>query len=167
MNGEPLPIEHGFPVRTLVPGLYGYVSACKWVVDMEVTSFAKISAYWTERGWSEKGPVKMSSRIDVPRSGAQVPAGRVTFGGLAWAQHTGIRGVEFAVDGGDWLAGEIATVPTDDTWVQWKGSTAVAHGDHTVRVRAIDKDGTVQTGVERDVLPDGSTGWHASDFSAS
>jgi DMSO/TMAO reductase YedYZ molybdopterin-dependent catalytic subunit len=167
MNGQPLPIEHGFPVRTIVPGLYGYVSACKWVVDMEVTRFDEISAYWTERGWGEQGPVKMSSRVDVPRSGAEVSVGEVTFGGVAWAQHTGVEGVEFAVDGGEWLAAEIAAVPNDDTWVQWKGTADVDEGDHTVRVRAIDKAGTVQTGVERDVLPDGATGWHASDFSAS
>jgi len=167
MNGQPLPIEHGFPVRTIVPGLYGYVSACKWVVDMEVTTFGDISAYWTDRGWGEKGPVKMSSRVDVPRSGAEVAAGEVTFGGVAWAQHTGIQGVEFAVDGGEWLEAEIAGVPSADTWVQWKGTADVEQGDHTVRVRAIDRDGTVQTGVERDVLPDGATGWHTSDFSAS
>jgi DMSO/TMAO reductase YedYZ molybdopterin-dependent catalytic subunit len=167
MNGSPLPIEHGFPVRTVVPGLYGYVSACKWVVDMEVTSFDEISAYWTERGWSEQGPVKMSSRIDVPRSGAEVPSGEVTFGGVAWAQHTGIEGVEFAVDGGAWRTAEVAAVPTDDTWVQWKGTTEVGEGDHTVQVRAIDKTGTVQTGVERDTVPDGATGWHSVDFSAS
>jgi DMSO/TMAO reductase YedYZ molybdopterin-dependent catalytic subunit len=167
MNGDPLPLEHGFPVRTVVPGLYGYVSACKWVVDMEVTNFSKISAYWTERGWSEKGPVKMSSRVDVPRSGADVPSGAVTFGGVAWAQHTGIQGVEFSVDGGPWTPADIASVPTDDTWVQWKGVAQVEQGDHRVRVRAIDKDGTVQTGVEHDVLPDGATGWHSSDFSCT
>jgi DMSO/TMAO reductase YedYZ molybdopterin-dependent catalytic subunit len=167
MNGQPLPIEHGFPVRVVVPGLYGYVSACKWVVDMEVTRFDRISAYWTERGWSEKGPVKMSSRVDVPRSGAEVPAGEVTFGGVAWAQHTGIRGVEFSIDEDDWLPAEIASVGTDDTWVQWKGTADVERGDHTVQVRAIDKDGTVQTGEQHDVLPDGATGWHSSDFSAS
>jgi DMSO/TMAO reductase YedYZ molybdopterin-dependent catalytic subunit len=167
MNGSPLPLEHGFPVRTVVPGLYGYVSACKWVVDMEVTNFADISAYWTERGWSEQGPIKLASRIDVPQSGAEVPAGAVSFGGVAWAQHTGIRGVEFAVDGGEWSAAEIAAPPTDDTWVQWKGVAVVEEGDHTVRVRAIDKDGQVQTGVEQDVLPDGATGWHTVDFSCT
>jgi DMSO/TMAO reductase YedYZ molybdopterin-dependent catalytic subunit len=167
MNGQPLPIEHGFPVRTVVPGLYGYVSACKWVVDMEVTNFSEISAYWTDRGWGELGPVKISSRIDVPRSGAEVPAGDVTFGGVAWAQHTGIQGVEFSVDGGDWTPGEIASPPTDDTWVQWKGVSTVDEGDHLVRVRAIDKTGAVQTGVQQDVLPDGATGWHSSDFRAT
>jgi len=167
MNGTPLPIEHGFPVRTIVPGLYGYVSACKWVVDMEVTNFDEISAYWTERGWGEQGPVKLSSRIDVPRSGEEVPSGAVTFGGVAWAQHTGIDGVEFSVDGGEWTAAEIAALPTRDTWLQWKGVAEVEEGDHTVRVRAIDKNGQVQTGVEQDVLPDGATGWHTSDFSCT
>jgi len=167
MNGTPLPIEHGFPVRTVVPGLYGYVSACKWVVDLEVTRFDDISAYWTERGWGERGPVKMSSRVDVPRSGEEVPVGEVSFGGVAWAQHTGIQGVEFSVDDGDWRTAEVAALPTTDTWVQWRGTAEVEEGDHLVRVRAIDKLGTVQTEVEADVLPDGATGWHSSDFSAS
>jgi DMSO/TMAO reductase YedYZ molybdopterin-dependent catalytic subunit len=167
MNGMPLPLDHGFPVRTVVPGLYGYVSACKWVVEMEVTTFEKITAYWTDRGWSEKGPVKISSRVDVPRSGEDVPSGAVTFGGVAWAQHTGIEGVEFSVDGEAWTEAEIAAVPNDDTWVQWKGVAEVEEGDHTVRVRAIDKDGQVQTGVEQDVLPDGATGWHTRDFSCT
>jgi DMSO/TMAO reductase YedYZ molybdopterin-dependent catalytic subunit len=168
MNGAALPLEHGFPVRTVVPGLYGYVSACKWVVDIEVTNFSEISAYWTERGWSERGPVKIASRIDVPRSGADVPAGAVSFGGVAWAQHTGIQGVEFSVDHGEWTAGHIAAVPNnDDTWVQWQGVAEVEAGDHSVRVRAIDKDGQVQTGVVHDVLPDGATGWHTSDFTCT
>jgi DMSO/TMAO reductase YedYZ molybdopterin-dependent catalytic subunit len=167
MNGTPLPLDHGFPVRTVVPGLYGYVSACKWVVDMEVTRFDEMSAYWTERGWSELGPVKLASRIDVPRSGAEVPSGSVSFGGVAWAQHTGIQGVEFSIDGEAWTDAEIAGAPSDDTWVQWKGVAVVEEGDHTVRVRAIDKDGQVQTGVEQDVLPDGATGWHARDFSCT
>ena len=91
MNGDPLTVEHGFPVRTLVPGLYGYVSACKWVVDMEVTSFDEIDAYWTTRGWSEEGPVKIASRIDVPDSGDNVSTGTLVCGGSAWKQHTGIE----------------------------------------------------------------------------
>jgi len=167
MNGVPLPIEHGFPVRTIVPGLYGYVSATKWVEDLEVTRFADISAYWTERGWGERGPVKQSSRVDVPRSGEQVDAGEVRFGGVAWAQGTGVSAVEFSVDGGPWTPAELAGVPNVDTWVQWTGSLDVEPGDHTVRVRAVDADGTVQDGTERDVLPDGATGWHTSDFTAS
>ena len=167
MNGSPLPIEHGFPVRTLVPGLYGYVSACKWVVDMEVTKFDQITAFWTDKGWSELGPVKMSSRVDVPRSGDDVPAGQVTIAGMAWSQHTGISGVEVSVDEGDWVAAELGGVPNDDTWVQWKAVVDLEAGDHVVKVRATDKVGEVQTGEEQDVLPDGATGWHSVDFSAT
>jgi DMSO/TMAO reductase YedYZ molybdopterin-dependent catalytic subunit len=166
MNGRPLPIDHGFPVRTIVPGLYGYVSACKWVVDMEVTRFDRITAYWTSKGWGEQGPVKIASRIDVPSSGDEVPAGSVDLGGVAWHQHTGIRGVEISLDGGDWQTAEIAPGPTDDTWVQWAHTARVTPGDHLVRVRAIGKDGAVQTGVERGVLPDGATGYHEVDFTA-
>ena len=167
MNGEPLPIDHGFPVRTIVPGLYGYVSACKWVVDIEVTQFSQFSAYWTERGWGERGPVKLSSRIDVPASGGELSAGTARIGGVAWAQHVGIEAVEVALDGGDWQPAEISHPPTDDSWVQWAASVDVAPGDHVVRVRATDRNGLVQTGVERGVLPDGSTGWHAVDFTAT
>ena len=167
MNGRPLPIDHGFPVRTIVPGLYGYVSACKWVVDWEVTKFSDMSAYWIERGWGELGPVKMSSRIDVPGSGEDVSGGTVTFAGSAWAQQTGIAGVEIAVDGGAWQEATIATAPNVDTWVQWRAEAVVEPGDHLVRVRATDLDGVVQTSVERDVLPDGATGLHTRDFTVS
>ena len=166
MNGRPLPIDHGFPVRTIVPGLYGYVSACKWVVDMEVTRFDRIQAYWTGKGWAEQAPVKIASRIDVPSSGDEVRAGDVAFGGVAWYQHTGIRGVEISLDGGGWQGADVAQGPTDDTWVQWRITTRVAPGDHLVRVRAIGKDGEVQTGVQRGVLPDGATGYHEVDFTA-
>ncbi|WP_261819262.1 molybdopterin-dependent oxidoreductase [Nocardioides sp. OK12] len=167
MNGEALPIEHGFPVRTLVPGLYGYVSATKWVVDLEVTRFADFSAYWTQRGWGERGPVKIASRIDVPRSGESVPAGNVAFGGVAWMQGTGISAVEFSVDGGPWVPADLGRVPSADTWVQWAGTTEVAPGDHLVRVRATDSAGNVQTDVERDVLPDGATGLDEVDFTTT
>ena len=166
MNGEPLPIEHGFPVRTLVPGLYGYVSACKWVVDMEVTRFDKISAYWTERGWAELGPVKMSSRIDVPRRGDEVGAGETRVGGVAWSQHTGISAVEVSLDGGAWESAELGNAETIDSWAQWSTTLTVEKGDHTLRVRATDDDGLVQTGAVADVLPDGATGWHEVHFSA-
>lgn len=167
MNGEPLPIEHGFPVRTIVPGLYGYVSACKWVVDLEVTRFDEITAFWTDKGWSERGPVKMSSRIDVPRHGHDVPAGVVTFAGMAWSQHTGISGVQVAVDDGEWHSALLAGVPSTDTWVQWKVTVNVEPGDHTVKVRAVDKTGRPQTGEVQDVLPDGATGWHTIEFRAT
>jgi hypothetical protein len=166
MNGRPLPIDHGFPVRTIVPGLYGYVSACKWVVDLEVSRFADFTAYWTDRGWAAQAPVKISSRIDVPRSGATVSAGKVGVGGVAWAQHVGIAGVEVALDGGSWQPAVIGPVPTDDTWVQWRATLDVAPGDHELRVRALGRDDTTQTGVERGVVPDGATGWHRVDFTA-
>ena len=166
MNGSPLPIEHGFPVRTIVPGLYGYVSACKWVVDLEVTRFDRFTAYWTQRGWSEQGPVKLASRIDVPRAGDDVPAGDLRVGGVAWEQHTGIRAVEVSLDGGAWQQAQVAPGPTDDTWVQWAATVHAGPGDHVLRVRATDKTGQVQTGVVRDTVPDGATGWHTVEFSA-
>ncbi len=166
MNGQPLPIEHGFPVRMVVPGLYGYVSATKWLVDLEVTQFGRFSAYWTQRGWGEKGPVKTESRIDVPRDGAHTSTGNVRVGGTAWAQHTGIEAVEFQIDGGPWQRAELGGVDGLDTWVQWAGEVQVARGDHHLVVRATDKSGYTQTSVQADVLPDGATGWHTIGFSA-
>ena len=167
MNGEPLPLEHGFPVRTVVPGLYGYVSATKWVVDMEVTQFARFQAYWTERGWSQDGPVKTESRIDVPSSGARVPAGTVGIGGVAWAQHTGIERVEVQIDGGPWLRAELGGVPDTDTWVQWGLRVPLGAGQHQVAVRATDKSGYTQTPVAHDVVPNGATGWDSVSFSVA
>jgi len=167
MNGEPLPVEHGFPVRTVVPGLYGYVSACKWVVDLEVTRFSDFTAFWTERGWSERGPVKLASRIDVPRSGGSVAAAGGRVAGVAWQQHTGVAGVEIALDGGAWQRAELAVVPSVDTWVQWTATIHTDPGKHTLRVRAISRTGEVQTGVQRGVVPNGATGWHTVDFHAT
>jgi DMSO/TMAO reductase YedYZ molybdopterin-dependent catalytic subunit len=167
MNGRPLPIEHGFPVRTVVPGLYGYVSATKWVVDLEVTRFDRVEAYWTSKGWAEEGPIKISSRIDVPRAGAEVRAGTVSVGGVAWHQHTGIAEVEVSLDGGPWTRAELGEVPSVDTWVQWALSLEVPEGDHVLTVRAVGRDGVTQTSVRRDVVPDGATGWHSVDFSAT
>jgi DMSO/TMAO reductase YedYZ molybdopterin-dependent catalytic subunit len=166
MNGRPLPIEHGFPVRTVVPGLYGYVSATKWVVDLEVSTFAESMGYWTDKGWSALGPVKIASRIDVPRSGDDVEAGEVTFGGVAWHQHTGIEAVEVQVDGGAWERAELGEVPSVDTWVQWAVTLDVPEGDHEVRVRAIGLDGETQTSVLRAPDPDGATGLHTIEISA-
>lgn len=166
MNGAPLPIDHGFPVRTIVPGLYGYVSACKWVVDLEVGRFEDIEAYWTTKGWAEEGPVKIASRIDLPRSGDTVPSGALRVGGVAWAQYTGIEAVEVSVDDGEWIPAQVGHVPTNDTWVQWVATVDVAAGDHQVKVRAIDKHQLAQTGEVQDVLPDGATGWHSVDFTA-
>ena len=158
MNGVPLPLEHGYPVRLVVPGLYGYVSATKWVVELNVTRFDQHTAYWTDRGWSERGPVKLSSRIDVPRSGARAGAGTVTVAGVAWAQHTGIRGVQVQVDGGAWEEATLAAAISADTWRQWTWSWPATAGSHTLRVRATDAAGLVQTDVRQDVIPDGATG---------
>lgn len=166
MNGRPLPIDHGFPVRTIVPGLFGYVSATKWVVEMEVTRFEDVEAYWTARGWDEHGPVRTTSRIDVPRGGAEVPAGELVVAGVAWSQHTGISAVEVSVDGGAWLPAELAATPSVDTWVQWAVPVDVAEGEHELRVRAIDREGRVQSGVEAPPIPSGATGWHTVGFSA-
>ena len=166
MNGQPLEIEHGFPVRMVVPGLYGYVSATKWLVDLKVSRFADETGYWTTRGWSAEGPIKTQSRIDVPRSGQQVATGTIGVGGVAWAQHTGIEKVEFSLDGGEWREASLGVVPNLDTWVQWHGEVDVEAGDHELRVRATDRSGTTQTAVRAGVLPDGATGWHTVGFSA-
>jgi DMSO/TMAO reductase YedYZ molybdopterin-dependent catalytic subunit len=160
MNDEPLPLEHGFPVRMVVPGLFGYVSATKWVVELKVTRFADDTAYWTDRGWTERGPVKTSSRIDVPRSGSTVPAGTIAVAGVAWAQHTGIDGVEVRIDGGEWTQATLAEAISSDTWRQWVYEWDAASGDHEIEVRATDAAGTTQSGRPVPVVPDGSEGWH-------
>jgi len=159
MNGEPLPLEHGFPVRMVVPGLYGYVSATKWVTELEVTRFDAATAYWTDRGWAPRGPIKLSSRIDVPRG--TVVAGEVTVAGVAWHPHTGIAKVEVRVDDGPWREATLATAISTDTWVQWRYPWDAEPGDHTLSVRATSADGEVQTADEADVVPDGATGRHA------
>jgi DMSO/TMAO reductase YedYZ molybdopterin-dependent catalytic subunit len=161
MDGVPLPVEHGFPVRQVVPGLYGYVSATKWVTDWELTRFDDVEAYWTQRGWGAFGPVKTQSRIDVPHGTAG--AGVVTVAGVAWAQHTGITKVEVRVDDGEWEVAELASVPSDDTWVQWRWEWDAHQGDHRLEVRATDKAGDTQTSRRADVLPDGATGYHGVD----
>lgn len=160
MNGEPLPVEHGFPVRQVVPGLYGFVSATKWVVDLKVTKFADESAYWTSRGWSDHGPIKTASRIDVPKSLEQVSKGTVAIAGMAWAQHRGITGVQVQIDDGEWQDATLSGETSADTWRQWVYQwDATATGQHTIRCRAIDGSGTVQTDQIQEVIPDGATGW--------
>ncbi|GIG22928.1 molybdopterin-binding protein [Cellulomonas chitinilytica] len=159
MDGEPLPIEHGFPVRMVVPGLYGYVSATKWVVDLEVTRFADATAYWTDRGWSERGPVKTQSRIEVPRTGSTVDAGDVVVAGTAWAQHRGVTRVQVRVDDGAWNDVTLAADGGIDSWRQWSWTWPDApSGDHRLYVRAFDPDGP-QTGVVLGEVPDGATGY--------
>jgi DMSO/TMAO reductase YedYZ molybdopterin-dependent catalytic subunit len=166
MNGEPLPVEHGFPVRMVVPGLYGYVSATKWVVDLKVTTFAADVAYWTPRGWSERGPIKTASRIDVPASGDRVKAGTVAVAGVAWAQHRGIRTVEVQVDDGPWRPARLAAEPTVDSWRQWVFEWDAAKGNHTLTVRAVDGTGAVQTSRVAPPAPDGASGWHSVTVTA-
>jgi DMSO/TMAO reductase YedYZ molybdopterin-dependent catalytic subunit len=165
MNGEPLPIEHGFPARLVVPGLYGYVSATKWITEIEITRFADAQGYWTPRGWSELGPIKLASRIDAPSS--NVRAGEVTIAGVAWAQHTGVSRVEVDVDGSGWREATLASVVTVDTWVQWTYSWDARSGSHTIRVRASDTDGNVQTEQQAPPAPDGATGWHEVQVSVA
>lgn len=168
MNDEPLPLEHGFPVRMVVPGLYGFVSATKWVVDLEVTTFADVKAYWSTRGWSERGPIKMSSRIEVPRALGRVAAGKVAIGGSAWAQTKGISKVEVQIDGGAWQEAELATEASVDTWRQWSfiWNEAPA-GSHKARVRAYDSDNELQIEDQAPPAPDGSSGWHTLNFTVT
>ncbi|WP_407651433.1 molybdopterin-dependent oxidoreductase [Actinoplanes sandaracinus] len=160
MNGEPLPVEHGFPARMIVPGLYGYVSACKWITEIELTRFADFDAYWVPRGWSALAPVKTQSRIDTPRDGATKPAGTVTVAGVAWATHRGIAQVEVQVDDGPWQTAQLAEAVSADTWRQWSLTWAASAGRHTLRVRATDLDGVTQTPEKAAPAPDGATGWH-------
>lgn len=159
MNGEPLPIEHGFPVRMVVPGLYGYVSATKWVTELEVTRYDHAEGYWTSRGWSERGPVKLASRIDVPRAGARVDAGSAVIAGVAWHTHVGVAGVEVQIDDGPWQPATLASAISADTWVQWSLPWTATSGSHIVRCRAISADGQTQTSDVAAPAPDGATGW--------
>lgn len=159
MNDEPLPAEHGFPVRMVVPGLYGYVSATKWVTELEVTRFDEATAYWTTRGWSAKGPIKLQSRIDLPRRGQGLSAGDTTIAGVAWQQHVGIAKVEVQVDGGAWREATLASAISDDTWVQWSIPWKAERGSHAIRCRATNADGERQTETDAWPAPDGATGW--------
>jgi len=164
MNGEALPPEHGFPVRMLVPGLYGFVSATKWLVDLELTTFADRRAYWLERGWSERAPIKTQSRIDFPRGFQTVPAGRVRCAGIAWSQPTGVSRVEVRMDGGPWRPATLTTELSGRTWRMWTVDFDLTPGSHTVQVRASDVNGTVQTEQRTDPIPDGASGWPATIF---
>ena len=161
MNGAPLPYEHGFPVRMIVPGLYGFVSATKWLTELEVTRFDHAEAYWTRRGWSPQAPIRTFSRIDVPRPFAQVKAGRVAVAGVAWAQHRGVGTVQARVDGGDWHDARLAAVPSTDTWRQWVWTWDAGPGLHRLEVRSTDATGDPQPGTRRPPKPDGATGWHS------
>jgi DMSO/TMAO reductase YedYZ molybdopterin-dependent catalytic subunit len=159
MNGSPLPVAHGFPARLVVPGLYGYVSACKWVTDIKVTTFANEYAYWATRGWSQQAPIKTESRIDVPNGSAVVRAGRTPIAGVAWAQHKGIAAVEVRVDGGAWHEARLAAVPGIDTWRQWVYEWDATRGDHIIEARATDATGYTQTSALAPPPPNGATGY--------
>jgi DMSO/TMAO reductase YedYZ molybdopterin-dependent catalytic subunit len=159
MNGQPLPIAHGFPVRMVVPGLYGYVSATKWVTDINVTTFAGNYAYWAQRGWSQQAPIKTESRIDVPNGASQIPAGRTAVAGVAWAQHKGIEAVEVRVDQGPWNQARLAAVPDLDTWRQWVWEWDATNGNHVIEARATDKTGYTQTAALAQPEPNGATGY--------
>ena len=161
MNGEPLPVKHGFPVRMVVPGLYGYVSATKWLAELELSSFADFDAYWIPRGWAQQAPIKTSSRIDTPRVSSEPRPGPVTVAGVAWAQRRGISRVEVRVDDGPWNEATLAAVPSIDTWRQWSWTWQATAGSHRLAVRATDNAGEVQTDQRRSPAPDGSSGWHA------
>jgi DMSO/TMAO reductase YedYZ molybdopterin-dependent catalytic subunit len=161
MNGEPLPLEHGFPARLVTPGLYGYVSATKWLVELEVTRFADFQGYWTTRGYAAEAPIKTSSRIDVPRSFAQVTAGRTPVAGVAWAQTRGVERVEVRVDRGPWQEAELGAEDGVDTWRQWVWWWDAPVGTHVLEVRTTDRTGSAQTGAREPIAPDGSTGWHS------
>jgi DMSO/TMAO reductase YedYZ molybdopterin-dependent catalytic subunit len=167
MNGTALPTQHGFPARLVVPGLYGYVSACKWVVDIEVTTFAAAQGYWVPRGWSQLGPIKTESRIDVPAGGSEVKAGRVTVAGVAWAQHKGIEAVEVRVSGGPWHQATLATVPDIDTWRQWVWQWDAPKGTYLIEARATDKTGYTQTSALADVAPNGATGYPSTQINVA
>ncbi|GAB2854947.1 sulfite oxidase [Actinocorallia aurea] len=167
MNGTPLPVGHGFPVRTVVPGLYGYASATKWVVDLEVTRFTDTRAYWVARGWAENAPVETLARIDVPAPFGRLAPGPAVVAGVAWAQRRGIAAVEVRVDDGPWLPARLADVPGTDTWRQWSLDWDAAPGTHRLQARATDATGALQPRLRSAPFPDGSTGWHTSVVTVS
>jgi DMSO/TMAO reductase YedYZ molybdopterin-dependent catalytic subunit len=162
MNGQPLPIAHGFPARMIVPGLYGYVSATKWVTKLTLTTFAKQKAYWTQRGYSAQAPIKTESRIDVPRPLSQAKAGRIAVAGVAWAPATGIAAVEVNVDNGPWQRATLAAADGLDTWRQWMWTWDAKPGLHTLQVRATDSKGVTQTAARANPVPNGASGWDST-----
>jgi DMSO/TMAO reductase YedYZ molybdopterin-dependent catalytic subunit len=168
MNGEPLPVIHGFPVRMIVPGIYGFASATKWITDIELTTFAAKQAYWIPRGYAAKAPIKTESKITVPGGFQQVKAGRVTATGTAWMQGVGIKSVEVMLDSGPWQQARLATEVNKDTWRMWRIDLEnVPAGSHTLACRATDANGTLQTQERASTLPDGAAGWHSVLFTAS
>ncbi|MGI8647005.1 MAG: molybdopterin-dependent oxidoreductase [Mycobacteriales bacterium] len=160
MNGEPLPFNNGFPARVVVPGLYGYCSACKWVVDMEATTFNAYDAYWVQRDWAKVAPIKASARIETPQPLSSQSQGRINVSGVAWAQHNGISKVEVKIDDGPWQQAELGTAMSKDVWRQWVYRWDAPPGFHRITARATDGDGQLQTADRAKPFPNGSSGWH-------
>jgi DMSO/TMAO reductase YedYZ molybdopterin-dependent catalytic subunit len=165
MNGQPLPVDHGFPARLIVPGLFGYVSATKWLAEIELTTWEAFDAYWIPLGWAKEGPILTQSRIDVPRNGSSLAAGAVTIAGVAWAPDRGISGVEVQVDEEGWMPAEISAPISDATWVQFARTWDATPGHHRISVRATDGGGEVQTDERTPPEPDGARGHHAIQVS--
>ena len=168
MNREVLPANHGFPARLVVPGLYGYVSATKWLTEIELTTWDAFDGYWIPRGWAKEGPIKTQSRIDRPKNGNHIGLGRYTFGGVAWAPTLGIDRVEVQIDEGPWLEAELTVPLSENSWVQWAFEAEVVEsGPHTMRVRATDGTGETQPAERVSPKPDGAEGWHTIRFVAT
>jgi DMSO/TMAO reductase YedYZ molybdopterin-dependent catalytic subunit len=167
MNREVLPADHGFPARLVVPGLYGYVSATKWITEIELTTWDAFDAYWIPRGWAKEGPIKTQSRVDRPVDRSEIVPGSYTFGGVAWAPTRGIQQVEIQIDEGPWMPADLSEPLSNDSWIQWKADATVAEGDHTVRVRATDGTGATQGETPVSPRPDGAEGWHTIRFTAT
>jgi DMSO/TMAO reductase YedYZ molybdopterin-dependent catalytic subunit len=158
MDGQPLPRDHGYPARMVVPGLYGYVSACKWITRMTLTTYAEKTAYWTDRGWAIEAPIKLMSRIDTPKPLADVKAGKTFIGGVAWHQHRGLTGVQVRIDGGEWQDARLGADVGNDYWRQWYVDWDAVAGQHTLAVRALDENGEPQSSARATVFPDGASG---------
>jgi len=165
MNGEPLPPNHGFPARLIVPGLYGYVSATKWIEEIELTTWDGFDGYWIPRGWSKEAPIKTQSRIDHPRNGEKLSEDPLVLAGVAWAPTRGVERVEVQLDDGDWLECELTSPLSDKAWVQWRIELPAGQGRHEARVRTTDGTGTTQTARTQRPAPDGATGYHSISFS--
>jgi DMSO/TMAO reductase YedYZ molybdopterin-dependent catalytic subunit len=160
MNGEALPPEHGFPARLIVPGLFGYVSATKWLTNIELTTWEAFNGYWVPLGWAKEAPILTQARIDVPTSRSSLAPSTHPVAGVAWAPDRGVAAVEVQVDDQPWTEAEISTPISDATWVQWLYRWDATPGDHTLRVRATDGDGVVQTADVTEPAPDGARGHH-------
>jgi DMSO/TMAO reductase YedYZ molybdopterin-dependent catalytic subunit len=164
MNGEPLPAQHGFPARLIVPGLFGYVSATKWLSEIELTTLEAFDAYWVPLGWAKEGPILTQSRIDRPMNGAIVTPGAYDIAGVAWAPTRGVSRVEIQVDDGAWQQAQLSQPLSNYAWVQWRAAVDVAAGEHTVKVRATDGTGATQPEPRTSPAPDGARGWHQVRF---